>query len=121
MATVINLRPLTVDLELYSGDDKTFQLRLWTDKEHTTPVNVTGLTFSAQVRRDRKSSDMNGMWPLSVVVTPGTPPYVDILFDKTMTAQAPASCVWDLQCTNQSGERTTLITGTIDILKDVTR
>lgn len=120
MAITINLQPITVNLKLYAGDAKTIQLRLWEDKEKTVPMNITGFTFKAQIRKERKSDDTS-KWEVPVTPHIGTPTYIDVHFSKETTEVAPAACVWDIQVTDGLGNPMTWITGEVEIEKDVTR
>jgi len=106
--------PQTYALVLYRGDSARWQFRLWADAAKTVPVDLTGATASAEIRRN-----------------PGSTPVVSLTCDVaaniitvTLTSVAsqalPAVAYWDLQLTYASGDIRTIVTGTVHVSADVT-
>jgi hypothetical protein len=107
--------PASHTLQLYRGDTFPFAARLWSDDTMTTPVDLTGVVPTAQLR-----ADPGGALILDMVCTVEMPNVVH------MTVQAadwPAATVskarWDLQLT-ASGNVRTVLAGPVQIVDDVT-
>ena len=110
-------RPGTRNIQLYRGDDYAHVVTLTSNG--TTPVNITGRTYTAQIRTgtDATSASLS----FTCTVPTGTDGVVNITAaDSATAALAAGEYVWDLQ-ESASGVVTTILRGTCSVLADVTR
>lgn len=109
----------TADLpEIRRGDDWEHTLRFWTDASKTTPLVLTGRTYTAQLRQSPESEVAAD---LEVDATDLATGVIVLTLAHADTADLPArSYVWDLQEV-ASGVVTTLLAGRVHVAKDVTR
>jgi hypothetical protein len=109
-------KPKRYDIELYQGDTFSFSLVL---KNGGTPINVTGWTAQAQIK---KSSDNTpGETPsLSVVVGTSDGKFTISLTDTgTAALQGATEYKYDVQLSDGT-EKRTFIGGTIKVTEDIT-
>lgn len=112
MGTIGNV-PLTVRI----GDTETVTLTI--KNSAGNPVNITGRTYTAQIRSKPDSSTVLATFTCTITNAAGG--VVTATLSATTTAALTAQkAVWDLQEINGSVV-TTLIGGTVTIVKDVTR
>lgn len=105
------------DLTITRGDTETLLVTITSDG--TTPVNVTGRTYSSQMRTTPDISTISITATCAVVN--GAAGQVSVTFSATNTAILdPGYLYWDLQ-ENASGVITTILSGTVTVLADVTR
>jgi hypothetical protein len=109
--------PATQNLTITRGDTETIILSITTDG--ATPVDITGRTYSSQMRT---SPDSNVISATAVcTVTDGANGEVTAVFSSAETKDlSPGYYYWDLQ-ENASGTITTVISGQVTVLADVTR
>ena len=116
MATYLGRRAPRVDLYLEQGAD--FAQPLVYRNSDGTPVDLTGYTAAAQVRKSVGSATV----ALALTVTLGA--------DGAITLSAPAAAteavaidkgVWDLELTAPGGAVTRLLSGDVIVDKGVTR
>ena len=117
--------PADLDLGLYAGDDEYLVIEQWTDDAMTVPRDISGLTFTAQMRRKATSDDTDKV-DLSVTKHQGTsssdPTTITVKISKAITNNGWKTAVWDLQqIETLSGDISTLYAGKVSISKDVTR
>ena len=109
--------PAQQDLTITRGDTETVEVTITTDG--TTPVNITGRTYSSQMRTtpDIASVSITG----TCAVTSGATGEMAVTFSAADTALLdPGYLYWDLQ-ENASGIITTILSGTVTVLADITR
>ena len=109
--------PAKQDLTITRGDTEVVQVTITTDG--TTPINITGRTYSSQMRStpDIATVSITG----TCAVTDGPNGQMSITFAAADTADLdPGYLYWDLQ-ENASGVITTILSGTVTVLADVTR
>ena len=109
--------PATQDLTITRGDTETIVVTSTTDG--TTPIDISGRTYSAQLRTSPDIAIISASFTCSVtngpngVITCVLPASSSALLD-------PGYYYWDLQ-ENASGTISTLLSGTVTVLADVTR
>jgi phage tail sheath gpL-like len=109
--------PADQDLTITRGDTETLVLTITSDG--TTPINITGRTYTAQIRSTPDSSTVKASF--SCTVTSGSNGQVTCTLSAANSALLSAgNYFWDLQ-ENASGVISTLLAGTVTVLADVTR
>lgn len=109
--------PSTLDLTITRGDTETIVVTLTTDD--VTPINITGRTYAAQLRTTPNISVVSASF--TCTVTDGANGVVTCVLSSTSSALlSPGYYYWDLQET-ASGVVSTLLSGTVTVLADVTR
>ncbi len=110
-------KPANYPLNIIIGDTETVTVTLQ-DKDGV-PVNITGRSYSAQIREKPKSSTVLATFTGSIINAAAGKFSVTLSASNSANLQ-PANAVWDLQETYGSVV-TTLISGTVTITRDVTR
>lgn len=109
--------PATQDLTVTRGDTETVVLTLTTDG--STPINVTGRTYTAQLRSTPDSSIIAASFTCQV--TNGAAGQVTCVMSPAASSLlTPGYYYWDIQ-ENASGTISTLLSGMVTVLADVTR
>lgn len=109
--------PATQDLTITRGDTETIVVTLTTDG--TTAIDVTGRTYTAQLRSTPDISVISASF--TCTVTNGAAGEVTCVMASTVSAElSPGFFYWDLQ-ENASGTISTVLAGTVTVLADVTR
>jgi hypothetical protein len=106
--------PGKLALALYRGDTNRWRFVLWQDKEKTIPVDLTGVTVSAEIRNIPGGSDVT---VAGILVSP--PNTIDMTFDIPDSRTVIARGVWDLQLTMPDGNIHTLLAGPVTTTPDV--
>jgi hypothetical protein len=106
-----------VQLNVYQGDDYTAVVNV-TDLDGV-PIDLTGYTMSAEVRRDVADRSST---PACTFTTTVSGNEVQLELAHAVTASlAEQLYVWDLQSIAPSGRYFTLVDGTLVVRKEVTR
>lgn len=109
--------PGVQNLTFVRGDTETVQVTMTSDG--STPVNITGRTYAAQLRTNPDIAAISATATCSV--TDGANGVMSAVFAASATADlVPGMYYWDLQETNGS-VITTVLAGTVTVLADVTR
>jgi len=109
--------PATQNLTITRGDTETIVVTITTDG--TTPVNITGRTYTAQMRTSQDIAAIAASF--TCTVTNGAAGEVTCVLSATNCATLdPGFLYWDLQ-ENASGTISTVLAGTVTVLADVTR
>ena len=109
--------PAEQSIAIVRGDTVTIVVTMTTNG--TTPIDITGRTYSAMVREDYDST--NAAATFTCTVTSGINGEVTLSLSSTSTAALqPYNYVWDLQ-ENASGVITTVLGGQFVVMPDVTR
>lgn len=109
--------PADQDLTITRGDTETLVLTITSDG--STPIDVTGRTYTAQIRSTPDSSTVKASF--SCAVTSGASGQVTCTLSAASSALLSAgNYFWDLQ-ENAGGIISTLLSGTVTVLADVTR
>lgn len=111
--------PETLDLTITRGDTETVIVELYADEAGTTPIDITGRTYSSQIRTAPDSTVVSAT--MTCTVTDGPNGEATCVLSSTASAAlAPGYYTWDLQ-ENASGTITTVVSGTVTVLADTTR
>lgn len=100
-------------LDLYRGDTKRYQFKLWADAAKTVPADLTGVTASAMIR-----DKLNGTLIAELTCTITEPNIIDMPITSDQTY--PAKGVWDLQLTYPNSDIVTVLKGPVTTTADVT-
>jgi hypothetical protein len=110
--------PATLDLTITRGDTETIIVSL-TEDDETTPIVITGRTYTAQLRTTPDISIVSASF--TCTVTNGANGEVTCVLSSTDSALLdPGYYYWDLQ-ENASGTISTVLKGTVTVDADVTR
>ena len=105
------------NLTFVRGDTETVQVTMTSDG--TTPVDITGRTYAAQMRTTPDIAAISATATCSI--TDAANGVMNASFTATSTATLdPGYYYWDLQETN-GATVTTVLQGTVNVLPDVTR
>lgn len=110
-------QPGKQDLTFVRGDTETVQVTMTSDG--STPVDITGRTYAAQLRTN---PDIAGISiSATCAVTDAVNGVMQAVFSATSTSTlTPGYYYWDLQETNGTIV-TTVLSGQVTVLADVTR
>lgn len=110
--------PAIKDLTITRGDTESIVVTL-TEEDETTPIVITGRTYSSQFRQTQDSVTIAAT--LTCSVTDGANGELTCVLSASDSAElSPGLYYWDLQ-ENASGTISTLLAGTVEVLADVTR
>lgn len=110
-------QPADQDLIITRGDTETLVVTITTDG--STPVDITGRTYSSQIRTQQDSTTIKASFVCTV--TGGAAGEVTCVLSATSSATLSAGLYfWDLQ-ENASGVISTILSGNVTVLADVTR
>lgn len=109
--------PATQDLTITRGDTETIVVTSTTDG--TTPIDITGRTYSAQLRTTPDIAIVSATFTCTVTDAPNGK-VTCVLSAASSAVLDPGYYYWDLQ-ENASGTISTLLAGTVTVLADVTR
>lgn len=109
--------PADQDLTIVRGDTETIVVTMTTDG--STPINVTGRTYQAQIRASQDSATVKAAF--TCTVTNGAAGQITCVLSAAASAALPVGIAyWDFEET-ASGVVTTVLAGTVTVLADVTR
>ena len=109
--------PARQDLTITRGDTETIAVTITTDG--TTPVNISGRTYASQMRTTPDIAAIAAT--ATCTITDAAAGELSAVFSATATAALdPGMYYWDLQ-ENASGTISTILSGTVTVLADVTR
>jgi hypothetical protein len=109
--------PATQNLTMTRGDTETVSVTITTDG--TTPVDITGRTYSSQLRTSPDSNVISAT--ATTTVTDGPNGKMTATFSHLETQNlSPGYYYWDLQ-EYAFGVYSTILAGTVTVLADVTR
>ena len=109
--------PADQDLTLVRGDTETLVVTMTTDG--TTPINLSGRTYRAQIRQAQDSRTIKASF--TCTVTDASNGVITCVLSAADSATLPVGLgFWDLE-ENASGVITTVMSGTVTVLADVTR
>ena len=109
--------PATQNLTITRGDTETVNVTITTDG--TTPVDITGRTYASQIRSNADSTTIAATLTCTLV-TPASGTLKAVLSAADSAVLTPGYYQWDLQ-ENASGVISTILSGTVTVLADVTR
>lgn len=110
-------KPANYPLNIRIGDTETVTVTM--QDANGSAINITGRTYSAQIRE--KASSTSALATFSCSIVNAAQGKFACTLSSTVTANlSPANAVWDLQ-ENNGGTITTLMAGEAVISRDVTR
>jgi hypothetical protein len=109
--------PANYPLTIRIGDTETVNLTM--QDSSGAAINITGRTYAAQVRVTPDASTVLATFACSIV-NAATGKVAATLSATTTAGLTPGGAVWDLQETN-GATVTTLLSGPVTIVQDVTR
>ena len=109
------MMPGNYDMTLYRGDTRRFAFLLWQDADKTLPVDTTDATAAAQIR-----NAPGGAVLVNMACSIPSNGRVEIVLPADQTAALAPRGVWDLQLTMSDGDITTVVTGRVCVVADVT-
>jgi hypothetical protein len=111
------MNPGIYNLDLYRGDTKRIQFKLWSDVAKTVPTDLTGVIVLATIR----DKALGGIYELVLACTITAPNTVNMTLLAEQSRTMPAVGVWDLQLSYPSGDVYTPLKGAVTVTQDVTR
>lgn len=110
--------PATANIRVMRGDTEIIIVTI-TGDDGVTPINVTGRTYTAQIRYEKNSATIAASF--TCVVSNGPLGQVTLTLSPLDSALlTDGAAFWDLQ-ENNAGIITTVVAGKCTILADVTR
>lgn len=110
-------QPADQDLTITRGDTETLVVTITSDG--TTPINITGRTYRAQIRASQDSTTIKASF--TCTVSNGAAGQVTCTLSATDSATLPVGIAyWDLE-ENASGVVSTILSGNVTVIADVTR
>jgi len=106
------------DLSIIRGDDYRVMITL---TSNGTPFDLTGYTAKAQIRPSTAASAVLYAEFTATVESPATDGVIKLELDNTTTGALTGNGVWDLQITDSGGWVTTVASGAVTLVPDVTR
>ena len=108
-----------VPLTIRTGDDESVTIT-FSDKATGSPINITGRTYRAQIRRSPADATILATW--TCAITSGAAGKLTLTLSDTTTATlSPGYAVWDLEETTSGGLVSTPLSGRVTIVQDVSR
>jgi len=111
------MNPGSGNLDIYRGDTKRWQFKLWTDAKRTLPADLAGALAQATIR----DKLLKGDFELAMACQITQPNVIDMELTATQSRTLPGTGVWDLQITYPSGDTYTVLKGNVMVTQDVTR
>lgn len=110
-------QPADQDLTITRGDTETLVVTITSDG--STPINITGRTYRAQIRSSQDSTTIKASF--TCTVSNGAAGQVTCTLSATDSATLPVGIAfWDLEET-ASGVVSTILAGNVTVIADVTR
>ena len=109
--------PAEQDLVTTRGDNVTVTVTMTTNG--TTPINITGRTYRAHIRTTKDAATTSGTFVCTV--TNASAGEVTCVMSAGSTAALPVgTSYWDFE-ENNAGVVATILSGTVNVLADVSR
>src|SRR5580765_7264627 len=97
--------PGQYDLELYRGDTARYRFVLWQDEAKTLPIDLTGVTVTAQIRDQPNSGTIR----LQLTCATTLPNTIEVTVPSDGAANLHQRGAWDLQLTWPGGDVQTIL------------
>jgi len=117
----IDLRPTTLDLDLYSGDGVSILLTITNNDGDPIPVDGA---ITAQIRKERLDTDIQAEFAVDLTDAADGNLVVSLTGDQTaalIVDEPTFSGVWDIQWVATGAQPRTLVQGQVTCDADVTR
>ena len=109
--------PGYVDLDVYQGDDHSWDIRV---VEDGVPVDLTDLTLSASVRRRDADTEPDPLAVFTIEVTDPVDGRLTLGLPATESVKLRVASAWDLEVFTTEGAHT-LLAGRVAVTREVTR
>lgn len=106
------------DISIVRGDDYKLVVTL---SNGVTPFDLTGYTAKAQIRPTTAVSAPLTAEFTCTIVAPATDGVIELTLSHTVTETLTGNGYWDLQITDGTGWVTTIVSGAVTMVPDVTR
>lgn len=106
------------DLQIYRGDDKTWQVQFKDALE--VAIDITGWSVYFTVKEKDSDTDINAK--ITKTITSHVDPTggkTDIILVPADTQSLKGNFYYDIRVKKDSGEKITVLTGTLEVLKNV--
>jgi hypothetical protein len=110
--------PTEVDILAYRGDSGRFRISVSDNDEPPNPIDISGMTWDADIREHRNDATAIGSFAVEPVV--GQTNSVDVILPKDVAALLPKKSYYDVEMSDGTNV-TTLVYGLIKALEDVSR
>ena len=104
------------DLLVRQGDDWTCQVEV--QYLDGSPADITGWTAQSQIRKGFADDNPDIVVDISATVVS---PNINLYIPKAETVDMLGEYAWDLQVTDPAGMVTTLLSGVVNVMQEVTR
>lgn len=109
--------PSQANLAIYQGDD--YAAVVTVSNGSTAPPDLTGYTAESQIRVGPAMYNPTVVVQIDTEVAP--PNTINLSIPNGITLQLSGQYVWDLQLTDPTGIKTTILAGNVLVTPDVTR
>ena len=109
--------PAKQNFSITRGDTESVVVNITTNG--STPINITGRTYRAQLRGTKESATISASF-VCTITNAAQGQVTCVLSAVSTAALAPGTFYWDFE-ENNAGVITTIIAGTVTVLADVTR
>lgn len=109
--------PAETNIVITRGDTTTLSITITSNG--TTPIDITGRTYRAQVRSNTEDTSYELAFTCTLT-TPASGVLTCVLSAAQTATLEPGNHTWDLE-ENASGVVSTILSGTFTVLADVTR
>ena len=106
------------DLSIIRGDDYRVLITL---TNNSAPFDLTGYTAKAQIRPSTANAAVLYAEFTATVESPATDGIIKLELSNATTSGLTGNGVWDLEITDSGGWVTTVASGTVTLVPDVTR
>jgi hypothetical protein len=107
--------PGRYSLMVYRGDTARWTFVLWANAAKTVAADLTGVAVKSQIR-----NRPGGVLVLELPCVVTLPNTVGIVLTAAQCAALPAAAVWDMQLTYPTGDVSTVVSGGVNVVPDVT-
>lgn len=108
--------PGSFPLRIYHGDTYHWNILIWSDSGKTQPADLTGVTPKAEIRDKTRATILATF--LCSIIEPNT---IDMELTASASDGLTQSGFWDLQLTYSNGDVSTILSGQVTVIWDVTK
>ena len=109
--------PATFYLGVYQGDTYNLPTTLTYSDTNATPIDITGWTFSSEIRPYAGSPDLIGSFTVTVVDAAAGK--INLSLSPAQTLALPHNCAYDVTATKPDSTVETILYGRIAVVKQV--
>ena len=108
--------PANFSLTLYRGDSYSRKFKLWSDKDKTKPVDLTGVTAKSEIK-----DQPDGKVVVEMDCSVELPNIVNVKLEAENSKKLPLPTgSWDLELTYLNGDVRTIVFGPVNSTADIT-